>query len=79
VNALHGRQVDQQIVIERGVSSHIVATSAYGDVEVQRSRKLHRLGDIGHTVTARDRRRMLVDQAVVHPSPAVVSRVRGLY
>ena len=35
------------------------------------SRKLHSIGDIGDTVTARDRGRMLVDQAVVHPSPAV--------
>ena len=39
-------------------------------VEVERARELHRVDDIGDTMTARDRGRVSVDQAVVDASPA---------
>jgi len=78
VNAFHRGQVDQQPMIERGVPRNIVAAAANGDVQAHGSCQRHRIDDIGDAVTARDRRRALVDQAVVHPSPAVIAGVGGL-
>ena len=62
--------------IERGVPGDVVATAPDGDVEVKR-RASYRIDDIGDTVTARDRGRMLVDQPVVHAAPPVVAGVGG--
>ena len=64
--------------IERGMPGDVVAAAAHRDVEIKRPCQRDRIDDIGDAVTAGDRGRMLVDQAVVHPPPSVVAGVGGL-
>ena len=78
VDPLHRRQVDQQAAIESGVPGDVVAAAAHRDRQVKRPCQCHRVDDISDAVTARDRGRTPVDQAVVNPPQPVVCRIGGL-
>ena len=78
MNAFHGREVDHQAAIDRGAPGHVVAAAADRHLEAERTRQLHGIGDIRGAETARDERRALVHEAVVHPAGLVIARVGGL-
>jgi hypothetical protein len=75
--ALHGRQVDQQALIDGGVSRHVVAAATNGDLEAGRPCERDRIDEVGNAATAGDQGRVSVDEAVVDPADVIVVRVRG--
>ncbi len=78
VDAFHRRQIDHHAAIDGRPSGHVVTAAADGDFEIERTRQLDRVSDVGRTEASRDERRTLVDQAVVHAAGFVVSRVGRL-
>jgi hypothetical protein len=55
-----------------------VAPAAYRDVEIERPGERQCVDDVGDAVTARDDRRIFVDQTVVHAATFVVAGVLAL-
>ena len=77
MDALHGREIDQQALIDSGVSRHVVAAAANGDLEVECPGELDRIDEVGNAATAGDEGRVFVDEAVVDPAEIVVVRISG--
>ena len=78
VDSLHRRQIDHQAVVDRGAAGDVVAAAADGDLEAERARELHGIGDVGRPVAAGDQRRPLVDEPVVHAAGVVIAGIVGL-
>jgi hypothetical protein len=75
MDALHRRQVDHQPALGRRAPGHVVAAAADGGFEPVVARQLHGIDDVGHAAAARDQRRALVDEAVVHPAGVLVAGI----
>ncbi len=78
MDALHGREVDHQAGVDRGLPGDVVAAAAHGDLQVQRARQLHGVGHVRRAAAARDQRRPLVHESVVDASRLVEAGVGGL-
>src|SRR4029450_1972328 len=78
VNPLHRRQVDHETALDGRPAGNVVTSPAHGHAETQRASQPHRVGDVGHPVTARDGARKPVAQPVVHAPAVVVPGVAGL-
>src|SRR5581483_12329637 len=74
----HEREVDQEAVIHRGSPGDVVAASLDRDLEAVLPAEADGLDDVRGGATARDERRSLVDQAVVHPPGFLVAGGAGL-
>ena len=77
VDALHGREIDQEALIDSGVARDVVAAAANGDLQTQFSGERHRIDDVGDAATTGDEGRMFVDEAVVDLAQVVVALIRG--
>jgi hypothetical protein len=75
MDAFHGRQIDHQAAVDRRPSGDIVPAAANCDLQIQRSRQLHRVGDIRRSGASRNEGRVLVDEAIVNAPRLVISRV----
>jgi len=69
-------QVDQQTLIDGGVSRHVMAAPANGDLEALSPGEGDRLDNVGDTATAGDEGWVLVDEAVVDPAQIVEVLIR---
>jgi hypothetical protein len=75
VYAFHQRQVKHQPIINGGTSRHVVTAPPHRDFEIQRSRQVHSLDNIGDATAARDQRRLFVHQAIVDFPGFLIARI----
>jgi hypothetical protein len=76
MDALHGRQIDQQAVVDRRSSCNIVSTTPDSDLKAELSAESHCIDDIGSPVAAGNQRRPPVDEAIMD-APGIIIARRG--
>jgi len=78
VDALHQREVNQQAAVDRGASGDVMSAALDGEREAAVAAEADRVADVGGIPAARDHRRPLVDQPIVHPARVVVAGIAGV-
>ena len=77
-HALHGRQVDDEAVVDAGKPGSVMTATANRNAEVIVAPEIHRRHHVGDIDTARDQQRPLVDHAVVELPRVLVGGIATL-
>ena len=77
VNSLHRGEVDHYPAINSGAASHVVASSANGDLEAKLLRNFDSIYYVRYATASYDEGRALIDEAIVHLPRILISRIGG--
>src|SRR5690606_16379107 len=77
VHAAHRREVDDDAAVADGGARHVVASAAYGDLQVVVAGEAHGRDDVGSSDAAGDQARTPVDGAVPDRAGGIVVGVAG--